>query len=181
MTRPRTTSPSHLHSARGSALVTAVIVTLVVTIIAAGVVNFASREVAGATSGAQRQALLSEAGRALLLSRFHAVGVKPTTLQALSIPIDGAGAQTMVVGGHVDQAATAVQVSQVVVLPPNSTGGFGSTAIDTTNRLVGSSGSTGGGGGGSPLRIVVHCVDHGDGTPTGGRQLEVEFGVRFGL
>jgi hypothetical protein len=31
------------------------------------------------------------------------------------------------------------------------------------------------------VKVVVHCQDHGDGTPTSGRQLEVEFGVRYGL
>jgi hypothetical protein len=34
--------------------------------------------------------------------------------------------------------------------------------------------------GGTPLKIVVHCRDGGTGA-TDGRQLEVEFGVRFGL
>ncbi len=37
------------------------------------------------------------------------------------------------------------------------------------------------GQGGKPIKVMVHCIDHGDGTPTGGRQLEVEFGVRFGI
>jgi Tfp pilus assembly protein PilX len=185
MTTSTTKKLRHPGSARGSALVTAVIVTLVVTVIAVGIINFASREVAGAAAGAQRQSLVScaEAGRALLLSRFHAVGLQPTAFEAVNVPLDGPSTTSKVslVGGHVDSPSNAVQVNQVVVLPANSTGQFGSTAIDLTNRLVGPAGSAGSGGGGAPMRVIVHCIDHGDGTATGGRQLEVEFGVRFGL
>jgi len=38
------------------------------------------------------------------------------------------------------------------------------------------------GGGGKPLKVVVHCQQGGvGGDPTTGRQLDVEFGIRFGL
>jgi FlaG/FlaF family flagellin (archaellin) len=161
---------------RGSALVTAVIVVLVVSVIAAGVINFASREVAGATAGAQRQALTScaESARQLLISRFHSVGLVPTALDALNVTLDGTGGRTVAMGGHVDESASTVQVSQVQFLPDNS---FGPTTrtrdLTNTISLIGQ--------GGKPLRVIVHCVDRSDGTATGGRQLEVEFGVRFGL
>lgn len=161
---------------RGSALVMTVIVVLVITVIGVGVINFASREVAGAYAGARRAALVScaESARQLLLSKFHAVGLTPTAIQALNVPLDGpaSSATTLAVGGHVDDPN--VQVNQVVFLPDNA---FGPTARvrDITNIISVT------GQGGRPIRVIAHCVDHGDGTATGGRQLEIEFGVRFGL
>jgi hypothetical protein len=161
---------------RGSALITAVVVVLVVSVIAVGIIRFASREVAGATAGAQRQALVScaESARELLLSRFHSVGLVPTALDALNVTLDGTGGRTVAMGGHVGESTSTVQVSQVQFLPDNS---FGPTTrtrdLTNTVSLIGQ--------GGRPLRVVVHCVDRGDGTPAGGRQLEIEFGVRFGL
>jgi hypothetical protein len=160
-------SPNH---DRGSALLTAVIVVLVVTIIGVGIISFASREIAGATAGAQRQGLVScaESARLLLVSRFHAVGLVPTAVEPLNVMLDGTGGRVTAVGGHVDQGASTVQVSQVQFLPDNAFGPTSRTRdITNTVSLIGQ--------GGKPLRVVVHCVDGG------GRQLEVEFGVRFGL
>ncbi len=159
---------------RGSALLLAMIVVLTITIIAIGVVRFAASEVAGATAGARQQALAScaEAGRQLLMSRFHALGLAPTALQALNVPIDGSGGQTLAVGGHIDTSG--VQVSQVTYLPGNAFGPSQSVASADWRIMVN-------GQGGRPVKVVVHCQDHGDGTPASGRQLEVEFGVRFGL
>jgi hypothetical protein len=157
-------------SQRGSALLTAVITVLVVTIIGVAIVNFASREVAGATAATRRQGLVAcaEAARSLLVSRFHAVGLVPTAVEALNVPLDGTGGTITAMGGHVDESASTVQVSQVQFLPDNSFGPSTRTR-DITNMvsLIGQ--------GGKPLRVVVHCVDGG------GRQLEVEFGFRFGL
>ncbi len=161
---------------RGSALVMTVVVVLVVTIIGVGVINFASRDVAGAYAGARRQALVAcaESARQLLISKFHAVGLAPTSLQALNVPLDGqlGSAQTLAIGGHVDELN--VQVSQVLLLPDTAFGP--TTRVRDLTNIVSVTGQ-----GGRPLRVVVHCVDHGDGTATGGRQLEIEFGVRFGL
>jgi hypothetical protein len=159
---------------RGSALIMAVIVVLVITVIAVGVINFASREVAGAYGGARRQALVAcaESARQLISSRFHAVGMNPTAIQALNVDLDGAG-NTRAVGGHVDD--TNVQINQVVVLPDRAFGPSQMTR-DLTNVIGGASNSNG-----QPLRVMVHCVDHGDASGAGGRQLEIEFGVRFGL
>ncbi len=159
---------------RGSSLLLAMIVVLTITIIAIGVVRFAASEVAGATAGSRQQALAScaEAGRQLLMSRFHALGMSPTSLQALNVPMDGSGGQTLAVGGHIDTSG--VQVSQVSYLPGNSFGPpQGVAGIGYRLMLIGQ--------GGRPVKVVVHCQDHGDGTPASGRQLEVEFGVRFGL
>ena len=49
--------------------------------------------------------------------------------------------------------------------------------------LMGSNviGALGNLGEGSPYRVVVRCVTGGAGNGTGGRQLEVEFSVQFGI
>ncbi len=91
---------------RGSALLMSVIVVLVISVIAVGIIRFASREVAGSTAGARYGALVAcaDAGRRLMLSQFHAVGLAPTSLSPLNRALDSSlpGAQTLVVGGHVD-------------------------------------------------------------------------------
>jgi hypothetical protein len=167
---------------RGSVILTAAIVILVVTMIGVAIIRFASREVAGAWSGANRQALsaCAESARQLLVSRFHAVGLSPSSIQALGVApdtnytLDGSGGRTVAMGGHIGEAPTTVQVNQIVFLPENAFGpSTRSRDLTNTVALMGQ--------GGRPIRVVVHCVDHGDGTPTGGRQMEIEFGVRFGL
>jgi hypothetical protein len=169
-------------SERGSVILTATIVIVVVTMIGVAIIRFASREVAGAWSGANRQALsaCAESARQLLVSRFHAVGLSPSSIQALGVApdtnytLDGTGGRTLAMGGHIGEAAANVQVNQVVFLPENAFGpSTRSRDLTNTVALMGQ--------GGRPIRVVVHCVDHGDGTPTGGRQMEIEFGVRFGL
>jgi hypothetical protein len=169
-------------SERGSVILTAAIVIVVVTMIGVAIIRFASREVAGAWSGANRQALsaCAESARQLLVSRFHAVGLSPSSIQALGVApdtnytLDGTGGRTVAMGGHIGEAATNVQVNQVVFLPETAFGPSTRTRdLTNTVALMGQ--------GGRPIRVIVHCVDHGDGTPTGGRQMEIEFGVRFGL
>jgi hypothetical protein len=152
-----------LRSQRGSGLLLAMIVVLVITVIAVGVVRFSSRELAGAY-----------AGRQLLLSQFRALGVQPVALTALNVPLDNpATGQTRVLGGHYDSN---VQVQQVSILPDGTFGPDPNSVQDRSNRIfVTRLGS------GSPYKVMVHCQDRGDGTMNSGRQLEVEFGVRFGL
>ncbi|HEY7726473.1 MAG TPA: hypothetical protein VH880_14145 [Anaeromyxobacteraceae bacterium] len=164
---------------RGSALLMSVIVVLVITVIGVGIIRFASREVSGATAGARHESLVAcaDAGRRLLLSRFHALGVAPSAIEALNVTLDSttSAARTRVIGGHIDSFdPNTVKVTQVTDLPPNA---FGPTVAvrDLTNVVFKT------GGGGKPMKVVVHCQDAGDGTATGGRQLEVEFGVRFGF
>lgn len=163
---------------RGSALLMSVVVLLVITIIGVGIIRFASRETAGALAGARHQALVAcaDAGRKLLTSQFHAVGLAPTSLTALNVALDGTSGpvRTRAVGGHVDGATASVQVDQVVFLPDNAFGP--SNRVRDLTNVISLAGQ-----GGKPLRVLVHCQDGGDGTPTSGRQLEVEFGVRFGL
>lgn len=158
---------------RGSALVMSVLVVLIIAIIGVAVVRFASREVAGATASRKAQALVAcaDAGRQVLLSQFKALGISPVSLTALNLPLD---ASTNVVGGHYGEQG--VQVTQVVNLPGTAFGPDPGTVQDISNRIMVT------GGGGKPLKVIVHCQQGGvGGDPTTGRQLEVEFGVRFGI
>lgn len=161
-------------SQRGSGILLAIIVVFVVALIVAGVLRYTSRELAGATAGRQADALVacSEAGRQLLMSRFRAIGIAPTQLEALNVPLDApTGGSTRVVGGHIDSSAPAtVQIEQVTILPLGTFGSERRNTRDITNIAFPNLSPLGG----TPYRVVVHCVDHG-------RQLEVEFGVRFGL
>ncbi len=163
-------------SQRGSALVLAMVVVLVITVIAVAMIRFSARELAGATSARQNSALVAcaEAGRQVLLSQFRSIGIAPTSLQALNVQLDGASGATRAVGGHVDSN---VQVQQVTVLPTATFGVQRNSVRDLSNIITGA-----GQLGGTPYRIVVHCQDHGTaGDPASGRQLEVEFGLRFGI
>ncbi len=164
-----------LGSERGSSLLISMIIVIVVTAIAVGVINFAYREVAGSLAGAREQALVAcaDSARQLLLSRVHAIGVRPTEIAALNVPLDstGTGARTLALGGHM--GTQGISIAQVSPLPGNA---FGPT--DALADISNSSGLQAMGG--TPLKIVVHCQDGGSGA-TDGRQLEVEFGVRFGL
>jgi hypothetical protein len=162
-----------LRSQRGSGLLLAIIVVAVITVVAVGVMRFSARELAGSFAGRRQDAVVAcaEAGRQLLMSQFRAFGISPVQLTPVNVALDPAG-NTRVLGGHVD-----ANIQQVVVLP---TGAFGPSPFgmqDRSNviRGLGSDFS------GTPYRVIVHCQDRGDGTLTSGRQLEVEFGVRYGL
>ena len=160
-------------SQRGSALVLSVIVVLVIAVIGVAVIRFASREVAGATASRKTQALIAcaDAGRQVIVSQFKALGMSPVSLTALNLPMD---ANTRIVGGHYDTGG--VQVTQVVNLPGSAFGPDPGAIQDISNRVLVT------GGGGKPLKVVVHCQQGGiDGDPSTGRQLEVEFGIRFGI
>jgi hypothetical protein len=166
----------NVRSQRGSALLLAIVVVFIITLIGVATIRFSARELAGATSARQSEALVScaEAGRQLFLSQFRSLGVAPTSLQLLNVPIDNAAGTARVVGGHVDQN---VQVSQVTVLPSSTFGVQQNTVRDLTNIVTGGAQL-----GGTAYRVVVHCQDGGSASdPTSGRQLEVEFGLRFGL
>jgi hypothetical protein len=150
----------------GSALILAVIVVLVVTVMAVGMVRYSFSEVAGATAGARHQALsqCADAARQLLMSKFHTLGMKPTQIAALNVPLGGATGSTLALGGHFD--TTNVTIGQVTPLPPTAVGPPTANDLTSIVQIVGQ--------GGEPLKVVVHCQD-------GTRQLEVEFGVKFGL
>ncbi len=166
-------------SERGAALYLAILVTAAITVIAVAMIRLSSREVAGAQAARKSGALVAcaEAGRQMILSQFRSIGVSgPTSLQPLGVTLDNATAgSNRVVGGHVDE--TNVQVNQVRVLPPSTFGVQRNSVRDLTNVVAGAATL-----GGTPYRVVVHCQYAGSSTdPTSGQQLEVEFGMRFGL
>ncbi len=162
-----------LRSQQGSGLILSIIVVAVITVVAVGVIRFSARELSGSWAGRRQDAIVAcaEAGRQLLLSQFRAFGISPTQLTPVNVALDPAGS-TRVLGGHVD-----ANIDQVLPLPTGAFGPNPFSMTDRSNSILG----TGGGGGGTGYRVMVHCQDRGDGTPTSGRQLEVEFGVRFGL
>jgi hypothetical protein len=152
------------------------IVVIVIAVLGVAMIRFAARELAGATAARQNDALVScaEAGRQLILSQFRSTTISPASLTALNVPLSGAGGTARVVGGHVDSN---VQVQQVVVLPGTTFGVSRNQVRDLTNVIAGA-----GQLGGTPYRVIVHCQDHGTAADaTSGRQLEVEFGLKFGL
>jgi hypothetical protein len=155
-------------SERGVALIIAVIVVLVVTILAVGVIRYASREVAGANAGRKAAAIAScaEAARSMLMSRWRLGGEKAgPNLAPLDEQIESTGPTTLLGGHYGDVSVSGVQVVRINDL----TTGAALSSNDLTNRI----GDTV-----ANYRVVVHCVQ---GTPPDARELEVEFAVNYGL
>jgi hypothetical protein len=161
-----------LRSQRGSALVLSALVVLVIAVIGVAVIRFASREVAGATAARRHQAIVAcaDAGRTAILAQFKALGTSPVALEALNLPLS---ATHQARGGHFGEATAEVKVSQVAYLPEAAFGPDRGVVQDITNRVVGT------GGGGRPVKVVVRCVQQG--LAGSDRELEVEFGLRFGI
>jgi hypothetical protein len=155
-------------SQRGSALLFSLIVTLAVTVVAVAMIRFASLELAASTAGRKQQELVAcaDAGRKLLLSQFKLLGTPVAQVQPLNATLDR---RTQALAGHYDNV-NVVQVSQL----PGWTAG--PTKPSTANWRIRTDAM-----GGAPYKVVVHCQVDGDGSAGSGRQLEVEFGVRFGL
>lgn len=158
---------------RGSVLIVAVIVVMVISVFAVGIIRYASAEVAGATGGAKNEELYqcAEAARQLLLSKFHLLGLDPRHIDAVNVTLDGPGGAVRAVGGHLNTVN--VQVDQVVPLPAQVLGP--TRPNDRTNIIpivqIG----------GQPMKAMVHCQLGGDpGDPTSGRQIELEYGIKFG-
>ncbi len=164
---------------RGSALIIAVIVVMIVGVIGVGMVRFTQRETAGALAGQRADALSACAAAAqhLLESRFHLLGVQPTDLAVLNVMLDGAPAQLAARGGHVgaDPTLPIATIKQIEQLPSVSLVRR-NTMSDETNFT-----STTGREGGEALKITVHCQAGDTSLPTSGRQIEIEYGVNFGL
>jgi len=161
-------------SQRGSALILAIVVTLVVAVIGVALMRFGAREVAGATAAQRQQALsaCAEAGRQIILSRFRAIGAAPLNLPEFDEPID-ASTGVRVMGGHFD--STSAKVDQVTLLPEFAFGVDRGAVQTLTNRIALS------GAGAKPMKVVVRCKMGGDASPDSGRQIEIEFGLRFGI
>jgi len=156
------------HSARGSALIVAVIVVLVMSVLAVGIIRFASREVAGATAGRKLAAGAScaEAARAWILANWNALdNVPPVEKEPMDVTLESV-TPIALRGGHYGQ--TGVTHVQIVKLNPQTVGPANKIS-DLTNKI----GDTA-----TPYRVVVHCVQ---GTGNDARELELEFGLTFGL
>jgi len=169
---------------RGNALLMAVIVVLVITVFGLGVVRFASRELSGAVAGRKEAAVAAcaEAARALLMSQWKVLGVHDVAVAPLKLTLESAG-PTVVLGGHYGQDPTSgtywngstqtwIQNIQVIKMNP-LTVGSNYESNDSSNRIGDSV---------APFRVVVHCVQ-GDTTssPPDSREVELEFGVEYGL
>jgi hypothetical protein len=160
---------------RGSALVVSVIVVIVISVLAVALIRLGTLETAGATAGAKREALArcTDAAGKLLMSKFHVLGSQPITLVPLNVPIDGPLGQMRAVGGHI--GTMDVQIAQVTGYGDLQAAGLQKVdSIAMRDRAPGT--------GKQPLKVTVHCMDHGDPRDAmSGRQLEVEFGILFGL
>lgn len=164
-------------SERGSALVMALIVVLVITAVGVAVIRFASREVAGAHAVRKEAsvAACADAARQLLMARWKLLGAHGLEVGPLDVSLLD-DAQTRLQGGHYGDDPTAsaywdktsgqwIKNIQVVKLHP-LTVGSSYVVSDLTNRI------------GDQLQlfgVVVHC------TQADGRQAEVEFAVQYGL
>lgn len=161
---PRRFSPPRQHQ-RGSALLLAVVLVVILAVVGLGVVTRASREVeaAGAKRQLDKSTSCADAARELLVSQFQAFGMNPGTL-VLDTVIEDKRLTT----GHYDNVA---------VTSVKGTGGAGGGALgasDMSNRVART------GMGGSLYRMTVVCSTAGaDGG--GSRQSEVEYVVRFGI
>jgi hypothetical protein len=155
-------------SQRGSALLFTLLVIAAVLAVAVAMIRYSSLELSAATAGRKQQELVScaEAGRALLLSKFKLLGAPVTEIQPLNVALDS---RTQLRAGHYD-GTSVVQVS------PLPAWAAGPARPSTGNWRIQAESL-----GGTPYKVVVHCQVAGDGSPTSGRQLEVEFGIRFGL
>jgi hypothetical protein len=155
-------------AARGNALVVAVIVVLVMSVLAVGVIRFGSREVAGAISARKQAAASScaEAARAWVMSHWNALDAGgPMDMKPVEEVLDSV-TPVIMRGGHYGQVnVTGVQVIKLNPL----TVGSAVQSNDLTNRI----GDTA-----TPFRVVVHCRQGDD---DNARELEIEFGVNFGL
>jgi hypothetical protein len=167
---------------RGASLIMSMIVVLVMAVIGVAVVRYGTREVAGAHAGRKEAAVAScaDAARAMLMSQWKLLGAHGATVQPLKIQLDP-GSHTLVQGGHYGQDPTTsaywdasgqtwINNIQVTQLDPLTVGSY-VQSNDLTNRI---------GDNVRSYRVVVHCT-HGDPQLGPPREVEVEFGVQYGL
>jgi hypothetical protein len=151
---------------RGSALLISVVVVLVVTVLAVGAIRYGSREVAGAHAARKEAAVeaCADAARSMLMSQWKLLGQTAFgDLEVLNVVLEPS-TPTELRGGHYADVDTV----QIVRIDDRTTGAMYS-ANDLTNRI---------GEGVANYRVVVHCRQ---GRPPDARELEIEFGVNYGL
>jgi Tfp pilus assembly protein PilX len=152
---------------RGSALLLAVMLVLILSVVGLAIANRAANEGDSVAAKRHHDASVScaDAARELLMSQFTAFGTSPTEMVLNSVVSD----RTLRTG-HYDQ----VNVTSVVAESGVAQANFG--VSDVSNRIART------GMGGQVYRMTVVCQT---GTATAGqpapRQSEVEYLVRFGL
>ena len=155
----------HARSARGAALLIAMVLVAVLAVVALALVRRTNNEMdaIGGKRNYDRSVSCAEAGRQMLLSQFRVFGMDPT-----SIVLNTHAGNLNVYTGHYDQLAiqTVKAVSKGSGAGVNGTG----ASMDQANRL------SAGGLGGTVYRFNVVCADSSN-----DHQSEVEFEVRFGL
>ncbi len=148
---------------RGTALIVAMILMVVLALIGLAVVKRTSSEVDAVASKRHydRAVACAEGARQMLLSQFRAYGVSLASLQLNKIVGDQQYAS-----GHYDNFNVA-SVSEAAGTPGGTVGS------DAANRITKRSGALGGKG----YRFTVVCSD----TAAKTHQMEVEFLVNFGF
>lgn len=163
---------------RGSTLVVAVVVMVILTVIGVAMVRFAAREQAGALAASRHEALVACARAAVrVLQSQFGVGVSPDVPLDIVIGSLTTGDSPRLVGGHIDQDPTVTDVKVAQVTPTRAGAFTGSQrgVADLTNRVAQF------GMGPGPKKVVAHCQLGDKSGPTTGRQIEVEFDVLSGL
>ena len=153
----------HARSARGAALLIAMVLVAVLAVVALALVRRSNNEMdaIGAKRNYDRSVSCAEAGRQMLLSQFRVFGLSPTSI-VLNTKVGNLNVYT----GHYDQFG----IATVQAVSKGALGGGTSAALDYANRLTAT------GLGGTVYRFNVVCADS-----TNDHQSEVEFEVRFGL
>jgi Tfp pilus assembly protein PilX len=155
----------HARSARGAALIIAMVLVAVLAVVALALIRRSNNEMdaIGGKRNYDRSVSCAEAGRQMLLSQFRVFGLDPT-----SIVLNTHAGNLNVYTGHYDQFA--IQTVQAVAKGSGAGVNGTGASMDFANRLTGT------GLGGTVYRFNVVCADSNN-----DHQSEVEFEVRFGL
>ena len=155
----------HARSARGAALLIAMMLVAILAVVALALVRRSNNEMdaVGGKRNYDRSVSCAEAGRQMLLSQFRIFGIEPQ-----SIVLNTRAGNLTVSTGHYDNFA--IQTVQAVGKSAGAGVNGTSAALDAANRLSAT------GLGGTVYRFNVVCADSNS-----DHQSEVEFEVRFGL
>lgn len=148
---------------RGAAILVAIIIIGVLTVVAAGLARRSSNEIEAVSAKRHYDTGIScaDGARQLLMSQFRTFGTSPSELV-----LNQTVGDKRYLSGHYDTFA----VKSVVPSTAAQSGNIGVT--DMANRTSKAK------LGGQVYRMTVLCANHGGST---NRQSEVEFLVRFGL
>ena len=164
---------------RGSVLLLAIILVVVLGLLASAAISFSRSELGAARTlrTGDELAACADVGRQYLLSKFRLFNMSPQSMSVTTpsnaatgsgcTPGSFAVGQRCVMSGHIGDNTTVVQAVRATATGDRSS----KNARDLTN-----SGAGAGSLGGADYQVVVHCLD----TDTK-RETEVEFVVRFGL